>query len=100
MPRTRPPRLPLREAARLFRLLADPGRLHLLLLLAERGEGFGGAPAGALAEAAGRSEATTGHHLKRLRLAGVVTCRREGRRASDRLNSPFAAALLRRVRAA
>jgi ArsR family transcriptional regulator len=93
VPRTRPPRPSLPEAARLFRLLGESTRLSLLLFLAARGE----TPAGALAEAAGRSDPNVSKHLLRLRLGGVVTPRREGNWAYYRLNSPFVADLLREV---
>jgi DNA-binding transcriptional ArsR family regulator len=80
----------------LFHLLGEPTRLRLLLLLAERGE----APVGALVEAAGQPQSTVSGHLGLLRRCGVVTCRREGKHCHYRLNSPFAANLLRAVRKA
>jgi ArsR family transcriptional regulator len=86
--------LSLPEAAQLFRLLGEPTRLRLLLLLADRGE----ASVGDLAAAAGRSQPAASLHLGLLRRAGVVTSRREWKRVYFRLSSPFAAALLRRVR--
>jgi DNA-binding transcriptional ArsR family regulator len=90
-----PPQPPLSvpEAADLFRALGDPRRLRLLLALAGRGEAF----VGDLAAAAGLPRPTTSKYLLRLRLAGVVTPRREGHRAYYRLSSPFVAGLLRRV---
>ena len=93
MPRTRPPRPSLPEAARLFRLLGEPTRLRMLLFLADRGEAF----VGALTEVAGLAVATVSKHLLRLRLAGVVASRREGKRVYYRLSSPFVADLLREV---
>jgi ArsR family transcriptional regulator len=63
------------QAARLFALLGDETRLRLLMRLAEGSD----LPVTALAEAFGMSQPTLSHHLQRLRLAGVVTCRREGR---------------------
>jgi DNA-binding transcriptional ArsR family regulator len=77
----------------LFRVLGEPTRLRLLLVLAARGE----APVGALVEATGQSYATTSNHLVQLRLTGVVTPRREGKRVYYRISSPLAAALLRQV---
>jgi DNA-binding transcriptional ArsR family regulator len=93
VPRTRPPRLPLPEAARLFRLLGEPTRLRLLMLLAARGE----VSAGDLAAATNRSQSASCIHLGLLRRGGVVISRRVGRRVYYRLSSPRAAALLRRV---
>jgi DNA-binding transcriptional ArsR family regulator len=91
---TRPQPSPsLAEAAQLFRLLGEPTRLRLLLFLAARGE----APVGALVEAAGQSYATTSNHLVQLRLTGVVTPRREGKRMYYRVISPLAADLVRRA---
>jgi DNA-binding transcriptional ArsR family regulator len=66
----------------------------MLLLLADRGE----VSAGDLAAAGGWSPSVGAGHLMRLRLAGVVTSRREGHWVYYRLSSAVAAALLRRVR--
>jgi DNA-binding transcriptional ArsR family regulator len=68
------PRLPIDQAARLFGLLGDETRLRLLLRLAEGKD----VSVTALAEAFGMSQPALSHHLTRLRLAGAVTCRREG----------------------
>jgi DNA-binding transcriptional ArsR family regulator len=95
VPPTRPPRPSLPEAARLFRLLGEPTRLRLLVLLAARGE----VSVGELAAAAGRSQSVACAQLGMLCLAGVVASRREGHWVYYRLSSPVAAALLRRVRA-
>jgi DNA-binding transcriptional ArsR family regulator len=72
-------RLPVGQAARLFELLADKTRLRLLLLLLAAGEG--GMTAGDLAKALRISQPALSRHLHWLRLAGAVTCRREGRSA-------------------
>ncbi|UCM88057.1 ArsR/SmtB family transcription factor [Streptomyces marincola] len=66
----------LRTAASVFALLADPTRLHLLWLLA-RGE----ADVTALTAASGAPRPAVSQHLAKLRLAGLVHARREGRRA-------------------
>jgi len=58
-----------------FALLADPTRLRLLWLL-----GFGDLDVGTLARITGAAPAATSQHLAKLRLAGLVTVRREGRR--------------------
>jgi ArsR family transcriptional regulator len=91
--RPQPQCLSVPEAAGLFRVLADPRRLRLLLFLADRGEAF----VGDLAAAVGLHPRAIDYHLLRLRLAGVVTPRREGQRIYYRLGSPFVADLLRQV---
>jgi DNA-binding transcriptional ArsR family regulator len=63
-------------AASVFALLADPTRLHLLWVLAE-----GEADVTALAERSGAARPAVSQHLAKLRLAGLVQPRREGRRA-------------------
>jgi DNA-binding transcriptional ArsR family regulator len=65
----------------------------MLMLLAGRGEAF----VTNLAESSGRSLAATSAHLSVLRHVGLVGRRREGRRVYYRLDSPFAAELLRGV---
>lgn len=57
--------------------LAQETRLDIFRLLVEAGRE--GLPAGAFAEALGIPSATLSFHLKELRNAGVVSCRREGR---------------------
>jgi DNA-binding transcriptional ArsR family regulator len=57
--------------------LAQETRLDIFRLLVEAGPC--GLPAGALAEALGTPSATLSFHLKELRNAGVVSCRRQGR---------------------
>lgn len=63
------------EAAAVFGLLASATRLHLLWLLAQ-----GEADVGALAEAVGGALPAISQHLAKLKLAGLVTARPEGRR--------------------
>jgi DNA-binding transcriptional ArsR family regulator len=63
-------------AAAVFALLADPTRLHLLWVLAA-----GEADVTALAEQTGAARPAVSQHLAKLRLAGLVQPRREGRRA-------------------
>ena len=57
--------------------LAQETRLDAFRLLVEAGPV--GMPAGAIAEALGVPSATLSFHLKELKSAGVVACRREGR---------------------
>jgi ArsR family transcriptional regulator len=63
------------EAAQLFKLLADEGRLRILLLLAGRGE----MSVKALGAELGASQPVVSHHLTLLRLGGLVAFRRDGK---------------------
>jgi ArsR family transcriptional regulator len=66
--------------------------------LPANGLGAGEVSVGDLVAATGLSFGNVSAHLGLLRLARVVTSRREGQRVYYRVGSPFAAALLRRVR--
>ena len=68
------------DAAEVFGLLADPGRLRLLLAL-RTGESH----VGLLARTSGLSDSATSHALRLLRAHRVVEVRREGRMAFYRL---------------
>lgn len=63
-------------AAESFRMLADPTRLRLLWLLCGAESDVTG-----LADAVGAARPAVSQHLAKLRLAGLVATRREGRRA-------------------
>ncbi|CAM5320243.1 transcriptional regulator [Streptomyces tanashiensis] len=65
----------LAAAAEVFGLLSDPTRLHLVWLLT-RGE----ADVTALTEACGAARPAVSQHLAKLRLGGLVTTRKDGRR--------------------
>ena len=65
----------LQEAAGVFGLLASTTRLHLVWLLAH-----GEQDVTSLAEAVGGAIPAVSQHLAKLRLAGMVVSRREGRR--------------------
>jgi DNA-binding transcriptional ArsR family regulator len=69
-----PPEL-LQDTAATFGLLSATVRLHLVWLLAEDERDVG-----TLAEHVGQSVATVSHHLSKLKLAGLVRARREGKR--------------------
>jgi len=64
----------LARAAEVLRHLADPTRLHLLLLLAQ-----GPQDVNSLTAAVEASRSSVSQHLGRLRLAGLVRGRRDGR---------------------
>ncbi|MET9697299.1 metalloregulator ArsR/SmtB family transcription factor [Streptomyces sp. NPDC006529] len=70
----------LSEAAAVFALLSDATRLHLLWLLAQHE-----ADVGSLAERCSASRTAVSQHLAKLRLAGLVETRREGRHVVYRL---------------
>ena len=70
-----PTRPQLDVAARTFALLSAPVRLHLVALAAE-----GEYDVGTLSQRVGVSIATASQHLTKLRLAGIISAHREGRR--------------------
>lgn len=78
------------QAAALFRALADPTRVRLLVAL-QGGE----LHVGALAQAAGVSESAVSHHLHGLRLLRVVQARKQGRHVFYRLDDEHVEELLR-----
>jgi len=65
----------LQRAAATFGLLASTMRLHIVWVLAQ-----GEADVGTLAERTGGTLQTVSQHLAKLKLAGLVLSRREGRR--------------------
>jgi DNA-binding transcriptional ArsR family regulator len=73
---SRPSATDIADAADVFGLLADPGRLRVLAILSG-----GEASVGELAQRAGLSESATSHALRLLRAHRVVQVRREGRMA-------------------
>jgi ArsR family transcriptional regulator len=82
---------PLWKTAAAFKLLGDEGRLRLVLLLAAGGPRC----ASELAEALGYSLPGASRHLKLLRLAGLIGCRRRGRRLVYSLADGWVPDLLR-----
>ena len=77
------------RAADVFGLLADPGRLRILLVLRA-----GEANVGQLSRRCGLSESATSHALRLLRAHQVVQVRRIGRLACYRLADAHVADLL------
>jgi len=77
------------EAAKTFSLLATPTRVRILWLLAQ-----GEQDVTTLAEAAGASVPTVSQHLAKLRLAGLVIVRPEGRHQIYRVEDPHIIALV------
>ncbi|MFI6600149.1 ArsR/SmtB family transcription factor [Nonomuraea sp. NPDC050536] len=70
-----PPAEVLAEAAAAFGLLSSPPRLHLVWALAQ-----GECDVSGLAERVGGALPAVSQHLAKLKLAGLVRSRREGRR--------------------
>lgn len=76
--------------AEAMRLLADPVRARIVSALHEAGE----LCVGDLALVLGVSDSSVSHALRRLRTAGVVSHRRDGRVIYNRLTDPKAARIL------
>jgi DNA-binding transcriptional ArsR family regulator len=77
------------QASDTFALLASPVRVRLLWLLSEDA-----CDVGHLADRLGVSVATASHHLGRMRLAGLVSARSEGRRQVYSLDDPHVVSLV------
>ncbi|HEU5471759.1 MAG TPA: metalloregulator ArsR/SmtB family transcription factor [Actinophytocola sp.] len=76
-------------AAEVLGLLADPTRLRLLRLL-----GGGESDVSTLTEQVSATRSSVSQHLGRLRLAGLVASRRDGRRMLYRIPSAHLSALV------
>ncbi|MQA15667.1 MAG: metalloregulator ArsR/SmtB family transcription factor [Pseudonocardiaceae bacterium] len=79
----------IREAAESFRLLGDPTRLGVLWLLCG-----GEYDVTSLAHAVGVARPAVSQHLAKLRLAGLVSTRRDGRRVLSRARGGHVRGLL------
>jgi DNA-binding transcriptional ArsR family regulator len=86
-----PPEL-LQQAAGTFGLLASTMRLHIVWVLANGERDVGG-----LADAVGGSLQAVSQHLAKLRLAGLVRSRREGRRQVYLVDDPHVVAIVRHM---
>ena len=82
----------LQEAASTFGMLAATTRLHIVWLLAEAEQDVT-----ALAEATGGTVAAVSQHLAKLKLAGLVSSRREGRRQVYVVDDPHVVAIVRQM---
>jgi len=82
----------LADAAEVFQLLGTPGRLHLLWLLATDE-----VDVTTLARAVGGTKAAISQHLAKLRLAGWVDTRRDGRRVLYRATDPHILTLVQQA---
>jgi DNA-binding transcriptional ArsR family regulator len=98
--RTRPPKpassgptqLQLRSAAATFALLGSAPRLHLAWLMAHETSDVG-----TLARRVGLSIPSTSQHLAKLRLAGIVSARREGRHTYYTIEDPHVLTMLDQI---
>lgn len=85
-----PPAEVLAEAAAAFGLLASPARLHIVWVLAH-----GESDVSGLAERVGGALPAVSQHLAKLKLAGLVRSRREGRRVVYLLDDPDVVTMVR-----
>jgi len=87
-----PTRPQLDAAARTLALLVAPVRLHLLWLAINREYDVG-----TLADRAGVSITTASQHLAKLRLAGLITARRDRRRQIYTVDDPHVVTLVEQI---
>jgi DNA-binding transcriptional ArsR family regulator len=87
-----PTRPQLQAAGATFDLLSAPTRLHLMWLLARSDYDVG-----TLAARTGATVALVSQHLAKLRLAGLVTARREGRRHIYAVEDPHVLTLIDQI---
>ncbi|WP_329563989.1 ArsR/SmtB family transcription factor [Kitasatospora sp. NBC_01266] len=80
----------LQQAAASFGLLASTMRLHIVWVLSQ-----GEADVGTLADRVGGTLQAVSQHLAKLKLAGMVSNRREGRRQVYEVDDPQVATLVR-----
>jgi DNA-binding transcriptional ArsR family regulator len=80
----------LQDAASMFALLSATVRLHILWELARADRDVG-----TLAATTGQSVATVSHHLGKLKLAGLVDARRQGKRMVYVMSDPGVVELVR-----
>lgn len=82
------------DVARMFQVLSDPTRIRLIATLSS-GEELCVCD---VANVVGLTMSATSHQLKKLREAGIVTHRTDGRMAYYRLRDGFSAGLLAQAR--
>lgn len=82
----------LQSAASTFALLSSPTRLHLVWLASQNA-----LDVGTLAQQAGVTVASASQHLTKLRLAGVVTTRSEGRHHIYAVEDPHILTLIGQI---
>jgi DNA-binding transcriptional ArsR family regulator len=87
-----PTRPQLDSAASTFALLSNSARLHVLWLAAQNSHDVT-----ALAQRTGLGVATMSQHLTKLRLAGLISARREGRRHIYTVDDPHILTLVQQI---
>lgn len=87
-----PTRPQLDSAAATFALLGNPARLHVLWLAAQDVHDVT-----ALAQRVGVGMATVSQHLTKLRLAGLISARREGKRHIYTVEDPHVLTLVQQI---
>ena len=87
-----PTRPQLEVAARTFALLSAPVRLHLVALAAQ-----GEYDVGTLSARAGVGIATASQHLTKLRLAGIISGHRHGRRQIYTVDDPHVITMVQQI---
>src|SRR5271156_4332651 len=90
--RTEPTRPQLASAAATFPLLSNPTRLHVLWLSAQDVHDIS-----TLAEPAGAGVSTMSQHLSKLRLAGLISARQDGRRHIYTVEDPHVLTLVQQI---
>jgi DNA-binding transcriptional ArsR family regulator len=80
----------LRNLSQVFQMLADPSRLKILMALAQTGEMH----VTALCDLLQQSQPAVSHHLRLLRMWGLVSFRRTGKHNFYRVDSAFVSDLL------
>jgi ArsR family transcriptional regulator len=80
----------LKHLSQVFQMLADQSRLKILMALAQSGEMH----VSALCELLGQSQPAVSHHLRLLRMWGLVTFRRDGKHNYYHVDSHFVSDLL------
>lgn len=92
VPPDEPTQPQLASAAETFVLLGSPARLHVLWLAAQDAYDVT-----TLAERTGLGIATMSQHLAKLRLAGLISARREGRRHIYTVDDPHVLTLIQQI---
>jgi DNA-binding transcriptional ArsR family regulator len=92
IPRDEPTRPQLASAAATFTLLSNPTRLLALWLAAQDVHDVS-----TLAERTGVGVATMSQHLSKLRLAGLISARRDGRRHIYTVDDPHVLTLVQQI---
>jgi DNA-binding transcriptional ArsR family regulator len=82
----------LQDMAGTFGLLASTMRLHIVWVLAH-----GDTDVGTIAGQVGATVPTVSHHLAKLKLAGLVRSRREGRRQIYLVDDPHIVTIVRQM---